>query len=85
MAWAETFHCDVCNKEKREEAEDWWRAWKETLSPAEGEREQAVIKMTPWHGFLAHSADVRHLCGRAVCTPSWIAGCSRSSALAALF
>ena len=52
MAWAETFHCDVCNKEKSE-----------TLSPAEGEREQPVVKVTPWNGFLAHSADVQHLCG----------------------
>jgi hypothetical protein len=63
MAWAETFRCDVCSKEKREESEDWWLAWTETLSPAEGEPEQQVIKVTPWHGFLSHSADVRHLCG----------------------
>ncbi|HEX3660258.1 MAG TPA: hypothetical protein VHU89_02440 [Acidobacteriaceae bacterium] len=63
MAWNETFHCDVCGKEKSEESEDWWLAWPETLSPAEGEAEQQVMKVTRWNGFLAHSADVRHLCG----------------------
>jgi hypothetical protein len=62
MGWAETFHCDVCNKEKKEST-DWWLAWTETLSPAEGEPLQPVIKVTPWHGFLSHSAEVRHLCG----------------------
>ena len=63
MAWAEKFRCNVCGKEKREEAEDWWLAWTEKFSPAEGEREQAVMKVTPWNGFLSHSADVQHLCG----------------------
>lgn len=63
MAWAETFHCDVCNKAKSEESADWWLAWTETLSPADGEPEQAVMKVTPWNNFLSHSAEVRHLCG----------------------
>jgi hypothetical protein len=63
MAWTETFHCDVCNKEKSERSEDWWLSWTEKFSTAAGEPEQRVIKVTPWNGFLAHSADVRHLCG----------------------
>ncbi|MGA8110012.1 MAG: hypothetical protein WB974_11280 [Acidobacteriaceae bacterium] len=63
MAWTETFHCDVCGKEKSEESEDWWLAGTETFSPAQGEPEQAAMKVTPWNGFLAHSAEMRHLCG----------------------
>jgi hypothetical protein len=63
MAFTETFRCDVCNKTKSEESEDWWLAWTETISPLPGEAEQPVIKVTPWHPFLAHSAEVRHLCG----------------------
>jgi hypothetical protein len=63
MAFNETFRCDVCGKEKSEEAEGWWLGSVETLSPAEGEAEQPAIKVTPWNGFLAHSAEVRHLCG----------------------
>jgi hypothetical protein len=63
MAWSETFHCDVCGKEKREESEDWWLAWTETLSPAAREPEQPAMKVTAWNGFLSHSAEMRHLCG----------------------
>lgn len=63
MAWTETFHCNVCGKEKNEKSEDWWLAWMEMLSPAEHETEQASLRVTPWNAFLAHSADMRHLCG----------------------
>jgi hypothetical protein len=63
MAWAETFRCDVCSKEKREESEDWWLAWTEKFSPAEGEADQRSVKVTPWNNFLSHSADIQHLCG----------------------
>jgi len=63
MAWSEAFHCDVCGKEKSEESADWWLAWAETLSPSAREPEQPVMKVTPWNGFLAHSAEMRHLCG----------------------
>jgi hypothetical protein len=63
MAWTESFHCDVCNKEKSEEAEKWWLAWTETLKPASGDPEQRLVRVTPWNSFLAHSAEVRHLCG----------------------
>ena len=63
MAWTESFHCDVCNKEKKEESAVWWLAWTEKLSPAEGAAEQAAIRITRWNAFLAHSADVQHLCG----------------------
>jgi len=63
MAFTEEFFCDVCNNTKNEESEDWWLAWTETISPLPGQPEQTVMKLTPWHSFLAHSADVRHLCG----------------------
>lgn len=63
MAFSEEFFCDVCNSPKNEESEDWWLAWTETISPLPGQPEQTVMKLTPWHSFLAHSADVRHLCG----------------------
>lgn len=63
MAFTEAFYCDVCNKEKSADSEDWWLAWTETFAPLRGEPEQPLIKVTPWHAFLAHSAEVRHLCG----------------------
>lgn len=63
MAFSETFNCDVCNKEKDEETTDWWLVWPEPVSPQAGDREQPAIKITPWNSFLAHSAEVRHLCG----------------------
>lgn len=63
MAWTEAFHCDVCGKEKNEQSTDWWLAWTETLSPAEGEPEQTAMKLTPWNSFLSHSAEMQHLCG----------------------
>lgn len=63
MAWTETFHCDVCGKEKSEESEDWWLAWTEKLSPAENEPEQPTLRVTRWNGFLAHGSGIRHLCG----------------------
>jgi hypothetical protein len=63
MAWTETFHCDVCNKEQTTRTEDWWLSWTETFSAAEGEPEQRVVKVTPWNAFLAHSAGIQHLCG----------------------
>jgi hypothetical protein len=63
MAFTEEFFCDVCDSPKNEGSEDWWLAWTETFSPLPGQPEQTVIKITPWHSFLAHSADVRHLCG----------------------
>ncbi len=63
MAWTETYHCDVCGKARQEDAEDWWLAWREELSPAEGDPDQPLLKVTHWNQFLSHSADVKHLCG----------------------
>ncbi len=59
MAWTESYHCDVCNS-PRGDAEDWWLAWTESVSP---EDHQPVLKLTPWSPSLSHSASVRHLCG----------------------
>ncbi len=62
MAWTETFFCNVCNKAKREEADDWWLAWEESMSPTP-RSEQPVLKVTHWNEFLSHDATVKHLCG----------------------
>jgi hypothetical protein len=63
MAWTETFHCDVCNKEKSEESSDWWLAWTETVAAMPGEPELRAVKLTPWNNFSAHSSEMKHLCG----------------------
>lgn len=63
MAFTESFHCDVCNTPRNDGSEDWWLAWSETRSsPVRGDEEQPALRFTPWNNFLAHSADVRHLC-----------------------
>ncbi|MGC2162644.1 MAG: hypothetical protein WA634_12090 [Silvibacterium sp.] len=62
MAWIETFFCNVCNKAKSEEADDWWLAWEEAMSPTP-KVEQPVLKVTHWNEFLSHDAGVKHLCG----------------------
>lgn len=62
MAWTETFTCNVCEKAKSEEADDWWLAWEETTSPVPGVQ-QPVLKVTHWNDFLSHDAEVKHLCG----------------------
>jgi hypothetical protein len=63
MAWTETYSCDVCGKAKSEEAEDWWLAWSETLSPTPADPKQPVLKITHWNVFLSHDSDAKHLCG----------------------
>lgn len=63
MAFSESFHCDVCNKAKDEDTEDWWLAWSETVAGAPGDPNQPVVKLTPWNSFLAHSSEMQHLCG----------------------
>jgi hypothetical protein len=62
MAWTETFSCNVCGKPKSEEANDWWLAWEERISPLP-KVEQPVLKVTRWNDFLSHDAGVKHLCG----------------------
>jgi hypothetical protein len=62
MAWTETFFCNVCNKQKSEEADDWWLAWEEKTFPAP-EVEQPALKVTHWNEFLSHDASAKHLCG----------------------
>lgn len=62
MAWTESYHCDVCNKNKGD-ARDWWLAWPDTITPTRESKSQPVLRITPWHEFLSHSADVKHLCG----------------------
>ena len=63
MAWTETYHCDVCGKHKNETETDWWLAWAESYTPADGLPAQPVLKVTPWSLLLSHGAEVKHLCG----------------------
>ncbi|HVJ09329.1 MAG TPA: hypothetical protein VM554_13190 [Acidisarcina sp.] len=63
MAWTETYHCDVCNKPKKQREDDWWLAWTEEMTPAENMPAQPVLKLTPWNVLLAHGPGVKHLCG----------------------
>ena len=62
MAWTESFSCNVCGKGKREDANDWWLAWEEKVSPTPND-EQPVMKVTHWNEFLSHDASAKHLCG----------------------
>lgn len=71
MAFTETFRCDICGKPKSEESEHWWLVWTEISSLVPNEPEQAVVHLTRWGNFLAHSSDVRHLCG-ASCVQTWM-------------
>jgi thiamine monophosphate synthase len=63
MAWAESYHCDVCGKEKNEESVDWWLVWVERFTPNGSEVVQPLMKITPWDAFLSHAAEMRHICG----------------------
>lgn len=62
MAWTETFRCNVCGKEKSDEADDWWLAWEEEISPMP-EARQPMLKITHWNNLLSHDATAMHLCG----------------------
>jgi hypothetical protein len=63
MAWIETYHCNVCGSHKNEEQHDWWLAFIENVSPTPNAPLQPVFRLALWNDFLAHSADVLHLCG----------------------
>ncbi len=63
MAFTETFHCDVCGKEKNEESEDWWLAWAERVSPVPDGANIPQLRFVPWDVLLSHDARARHLCG----------------------
>jgi hypothetical protein len=62
MAWTETFSCNICGKEKSEEARDWWLAWEEFTSPTPN-GEVPVLKVAPWNTLLSHDSTAKHLCG----------------------
>lgn len=66
MAWTETFHCDVCNKQKKEDSEDWWLVWDDPVTPTAGDSAEPAIRIMLWNNFVSHSTEMRHLCG-AVC------------------
>jgi hypothetical protein len=65
MAWTETFHCDVCNKQRKEESEDWWLVWDEPVASATNKGKVPAIKIVRWDLLLSHAAEARHLCGAA--------------------
>ncbi len=63
MAWTETFHCDVCNKQRKEESEDWWLAWDEPVASATNKSGVPAVKIVRWDLLLSHATEARHLCG----------------------
>jgi len=63
MAWSETYRCNVCGTIKNEDQHDWWLGFIETISPTPKSPEQQAFRLSLWNDFLAHSADVQHLCG----------------------
>jgi hypothetical protein len=63
MAWTETFHCDVCNKQRKEDSEDWWLVWDDSVSSATSERQVPAIKIMRWDLLMSHSTEAQHLCG----------------------
>jgi hypothetical protein len=63
MAWTETFHCDVCSKQKKESSEDWWLVWDDPVTSPTNERQLPAIKVMQWDLLMSHSAEARHLCG----------------------
>ena len=62
MAFSESYHCDVCSKAKGA-TETWWLSWVDCYSAHDGAQDQSLLKFTRWEPVLAHSADVKHLCG----------------------
>ncbi|MBV9075618.1 MAG: hypothetical protein JOZ10_18500 [Acidobacteria bacterium] len=65
MTWTETFHCEICGKQKGS-VDHWWLAWMERYRPPFPEAEERpLLKIYPWDNMSAHDADVKHLCGQA--------------------
>lgn len=65
MTWTETFHCEICGKQKGS-VDHWWLAWTDRYkAPYEGSPERPMLKIYPWENMCAHDADVKHLCGQA--------------------
>jgi hypothetical protein len=64
MTWTETFHCEICGKQKGS-VDHWWLAWTESYRPHEDSPERPLLKIYPWENMTAHDADVKHLCGQA--------------------
>lgn len=65
MAFSESYHCDVCGKEKQEGSHDWWLIWDDVFTPPRSEQGQPLLQVTAWNLFQAHSAGTRHVCGAA--------------------
>lgn len=65
MTWTETFHCEICGKQKGS-VDHWWLAWNESYRPPYPDAvELPILKVYPWENMSAHDADVKHLCGQA--------------------
>jgi len=77
MAFSESYHCDVCGKDKSETSSDWWLMWNEDFdSPGSGGI-QPSMRITRWNTLQAHAPETRHLCG-ATCVQTllnrWMSG-----------
>jgi hypothetical protein len=65
MTWTETFHCEICGKQKGS-VDHWWLVWTDKYRPPyEDANERPILKIYPWETMSAHDADVKHLCGQA--------------------
>lgn len=63
MAFSESYHCDVCGKEKQESSHDWWLTWDDVFQPPGSEHGQPMLQVTAWNVLQAHAAGTRHVCG----------------------
>jgi hypothetical protein len=64
MSWTETFHCEICGKQKGN-VDHWWLAWTENYRPPyDGAPIKPILKIYPWENMSAHDAEVKHLCGQ---------------------
>ena len=48
MAFSESYHCDVCGKEKQEGSHDWWLIWDDVFTPPRSEQGQPLLQVTAW-------------------------------------
>jgi hypothetical protein len=65
MTWTETFHCEICGKQKGS-VDHWWLVWADKYRPPyQDATEHPILKIYPWETMSAHDADVKHLCGQA--------------------
>ncbi|QHN04926.1 hypothetical protein FTO74_17320 [Granulicella sp. WH15] len=62
MSLSENYQCDVCGT-KKTDIDRWWLAWLDCQPLDYTSDTQPLLKFTGWQLSLAHSPDVKHLCG----------------------